>query len=392
MALLLSACSDSSSIDWSDEEKAEIYSLSLSQLDQKAKPTKNSVINHVNAQKFGEQLFFNTRLSQNKDISCASCHQPELNFTDGKEVAQGMGTGSKNTPSIRGAYLNDWQFWDGRNDSLWSQAMGPIENTREMGFNRLALAHLIDADEHYKLQYEELFGLFPTIKDQSRFPLNAGPVDPDKNENLLKAWKQMDRQDQDIINQIFVNVSKAIAAFESTIGYPETALDRFSDELKLTGKSSQLNLEQQQGLQLFIGKANCVECHNGPKLTNGSFHQLGIGRGGVFDLGRATVVNQILRNSFNCLGQYSDANKEQCAALTDAPKTGIEWISAFKTPSLRNLKNTQPYMHNGLFMNLNEVVNFYNRPAKPEQGQSDLKPLDLTLEEQAALVKFLQVF
>ena len=149
--------------------------------------------------------------------------------------------------------------------------------------------------------------------------------------------------------------------------------------------------DERAGLRLFIGKAQCTQCHNGPLLTNNEFHNTGVLSfpGEVPDKGRAAGVREALANPFNCLGAFSDAPADACAELEYA-RTGYEVLGAFRTPSLRNLENTQPYLHKGQMYTLAEVLAHYNDAPPAMIGHNESKPLGLSAKELQQLEAFLE--
>ena len=169
----LSACSSdthNSSTYWSKDEIKILQTLSLSKLPPLAKDNSNNVANDPNAAEFGRQLFFDERFSHNSKISCVTCHIPEQYFTDGLTTAAGAQAGVRNTPTLIGTAYSPWQFWDGRSDSQWSQALAPLENKLEHAGTRNQFAHIIFSDNNYRKRYEELFGPMPDLSDKTRFP------------------------------------------------------------------------------------------------------------------------------------------------------------------------------------------------------------------------------
>src|SRR5690606_32821139 len=133
--------------------------------------------------------------------------------------------------------------------------------------------------------------------------------------------------------------------------------------------------DAEQGLKLFIGKARCTECHNGPLLTNNEFHNTGLLSypGELPDRGRLDALNLVVNDPFNCLGQFSDADQTQCKELKFM-RTGSELLGAFRTPSLRNLKNTEPYMHKGQLNTLEGVLEHYNEAPNAMIGHNEATP------------------
>lgn len=372
---------------WSKLELTLIKSLWIGNL-QPAKDPSNKYLNNPVAALLGQKIFFDPRFSQNGKISCSSCHQPELNFTDGLSNAEGVGKTNRNSPSIIGTIHSPWQFWDGRKDSQWSQALGPVENPVEHGSNRAAVAQLIARDTEYHVLYQKAFGKLPDLSNTDRFPLNAGPID---NSELATKWEGMGSQEKETINTIFANFGKALSAFETTIKPEPSRFDRYIEALLTKNQSAAeiiLNHNEIEGLRLFIGRGSCTNCHNGPLLTSHDFQNIGLANDS--SKGRLEAINQVLSDPFNCMGDYSDASKAECNELRFIKRSGNDLIGAFKVPSLRNVANTAPYMHDGRFDALYQVLEQYNKAPKPKSGMSALHPLNLTEDKLHFLEAFLR--
>lgn len=372
---------------WSKLELTLIKSLWIGNL-QPAKDPSNKHLNNPVAAQLGQKIFFDPRFSQNGKVSCSSCHQPELNFTDGLSKAEGVGKTNRNSPSIIGTIHSPWQFWDGRKDSQWSQALGPIESPVEHGSNRNAVAQLIASDTAYRSLYQEVFGKLPDLSNTNRFPLNAGPIN---NSELATKWEKMGQQEKIIINTIFANSGKALSAFEATIKPAPSRFDRYIEALLTNDNNAAaiiFNNNEIAGLRLFIGRGNCTNCHNGPLLTSHDFQNIGLANNS--SKGRLEAISQIINDPFNCFGDYSDASKTECNELRFIKKSGDDLIGAFKVPSLRNVANTAPYIHDGRFDSLYQVLEHYNKAPKPESGISTLHPLNLTEDKLLFLEAFLK--
>jgi len=152
-----------------------------------------------------------------------------------------------------------------------------------------------------------------------------------------------------------------------------------------------LTPDEVAGLRLFIGRAECIQCHNGPLFTNNDFHNTGVptGQGLSVDNGRALGVHLLLNDEFNCLGQWSDASEQDCAELRFVVSEGEQLEGAFKPSSLRNIAETAPYMHAGQFATLEEVLRHYNHPPLSPAGHNELEPLGLTNREIGQIIAFL---
>ena len=353
---------------WSTAEIQTIRSLALDALPP-PDVLGNAVADHPVAQQLGHRLFFDARLSANGLVSCATCHQPERRFTDGLPRAVGVALGSRNSMSLVGAAYSPWQFWDGRKDSLWSQAAAPLESAIEHGASRAQLARLLADDADYRRLYEELFGLLPALPKGT--------------------------------DAVFVNAAKALAAYERLLLPGETPFDRYAASLQEAGALSETPSEgtaagrfgrqEIEGLRLFVGKAQCINCHNGPLFTNHEFHNTGVlpAPGALPAKGRAEGVRLVLGDPLNCLGPHSDATTKPCPELAFV-RTGDDLVAAHKTPSLRNLAGSGPYMHAGQIDALGDVLRHYNRARNAIIGHNEAKPLNLLPYELKRLEAFLR--
>jgi cytochrome c peroxidase len=373
---------------WSVAQESQLRELWIGSLGPLPADPTNRVANDPRAAELGARLFHDRRLGRDGKLSCASCHRPELAFSDGRVVARGLGDGTRNTPSIVAAARSPSYFWDGRRDSQWSQALGPLESAHEMGTTRGAVVSLVA--RHYRKDYEAIFGALPKM-DVGHLAQAGSPLgSPEARE----AFRSLGEPERDAINGAFANVGKAIAAYERSLSFAPSRFDRYVSHV-LRGNHllarATLTLEERAGLELFIGRANCTLCHRGPLLTGHDFFSLGLpfgasgpdpGRGGAFELLRS--------DPFNCQGRYSDAKPEACDELRFLADDKLGFLANFKTPSLRNVARTAPYMHAGQFTTLREVVEHYNRaPSVPFPEHTDILPLDLSAAQKAELVAFL---
>jgi len=269
---------------------------------------------------------------------------------------------------IAGAAHSSWLFWDGRKDSLWSQALGPLEDAVEHGSNRTQIANVLTV--HYKAEYEALFGPMP---DVSGLAEQAGPLG-DAAERA--AWQSMSPDRRDDVNRVFANLGKAIAAYERTLTPGESRFDRYVRAVIARDPDGQRVMSSQEvnGLRLFIGKGQCATCHNGPLLTDQHFHNTGVPSRDAAqpDRGRAAATAKVQRDEFNCLGKYSDAAPDACQELRFMVADDPTLVGAFKTPSLRNVALRAPYMHAGQFTSLEGVVAHYVKSPAAAVGHSEL--------------------
>ncbi|WP_374583374.1 cytochrome-c peroxidase [Pseudoduganella sp.] len=370
--------------DWNGNERAILATLRLSQLPPVPADPSNRVEGKPQAVALGRQLFFDPRLSSNGKVSCASCHDPKQQFQDGRAVGQGVGTGIRRTMPVTGSGYSAFLFWDGRKDSLWAQALGPLEDAAEHGGNRLAFARVVQ--QHYRNEYEALFGLLPDLR---KLPSDASPLGTPQQQ---AAWQAMDKASQQEVSRVFANIGKALAAYEKTLQFKASRLDRYIDGVLAGDKSAEqlLTVSEKNGLRLFIGAGRCVTCHAGPMLTDQQFHNTGIAPHGPMPqvLGRRAGIAKVLADEFNCLGPFSDAKPEQCGELrfiADGP--ALE--GAYKTPSLRNVALRPPYMHAGQVGSLAEVVAHYRAAPKAKIGKSELERLKLGEQDVRDMAAFL---
>jgi len=377
--------------EWSSTERQILNQFSFKHIPHYSRDPSNKLLNNANAIKLGKSLFNDVRLSHNKNIACSSCHIKALAYTDNKKLAKGMRDGNRNTPSLLNVAEQNWFFWDGRKDSLWAQALGPIENPAEHDFTRVEIFHFIATDQHYRKNYQQIFSqkdhALPTLDELKYYPKKAGP---ESSLDHVIAWKKISKDQRNRVNRIFSNIGKVIAAFVSTIKNKPSRFDRFIDEINTKGKSTVLNESEQKGLKLFISqKTGCLNCHSGALLSNKEFHNIGTGIRGM-DNGRSEIIDAVIRDPFNCLGQYSDAKPEECLELKFANKDRHVLTGAYKTPSLRNLSKTAPYMHDGRFSDLKEVINYYMSIDQEKAKETDLPAMKkLSKVEQSHLLNFL---
>src|SRR4051794_32234828 len=184
--------------EWNQDEIATLRGLWIGSLPALPPDPSNKVADDERAVALGQQLFFDTQLSANGKVACASCHLPEQGFQDGKPLGQGVGTTARRTMPIAGAAYSPWLFWDGRKDSLWAQALGPLESAVEHGGSRTQYAHLIE--RAYRAEYEAFFGQLPALSDAARFPPAAGPG---AESTARSAGERMTPADRATVSRIY---------------------------------------------------------------------------------------------------------------------------------------------------------------------------------------------
>jgi len=301
----------------------------------------------------GRQLYFDKRLSADGTVSCATCHDPLKGFSDAHPVAVGIKnqTGARNSPTVLYSGFNEVQFWDGRAPTLEEQAKGPLVNPVEMGqVSHEAVVKAVTAIPEYGNAFKAAFGSPAVTVDR---------------------------------------IVQAIASFERTVAPFTSPFDRF-----LAGQKDAISDSAKRGFVLFQGKARCVTCHefnnSFPYFTDNKFHNIGVAMKGNFE--------QLARQAQSVPAKGAET---QQAAL--AHKPGFEalgrWIvtrqpkdiGAFKTPTLRNVTLTAPYMHDGSQATLEVVMDFYNKGGEPNPNlDGGIRPLNLTKEEISDVIEWMK--
>lgn len=317
----------------------------------------------------GARLFRDPRLSRGSAISCAGCHDPARGFTDGRPRAVGLALHDRNTQGLLNAGLQRWFGWDGGADSLWAASIRPLLAPGEMGSSAAAVAAVVRGDPGLAAAHAKAFR-------------RAAPVEALDDETLL------------------VDVAKAIAAWVETRVSPRTPFDDFRDALARgdATAAARYPADARRGLAIFIGRGNCNVCHHGAAFSNGEFHDVGIpfvvGPGRV-DPGRHAGIRRLREDPFNLLGRWNDetpgatARSARTRHVTLQHRNWGEW----RTPGLRGLSRTAPYMHDGRLATLRDVVRHYatlDEDRLHADGEALLKPLNLSEREIDDLVAFLR--
>lgn len=375
----------------------------------------NAVADDPDAAALGKMFYFDTRFSgpltvdggeaglgpigATGRVACVSCHEPTAGGVDQRSrggVSVAAGFTGRASPTVLNAAYSPWLFWDGRADSLWSQALGPIEAPVEHNTSRLHVARVIH--QLYKEPYETLFGALPDLDDTDRFP-DTIPADPENDVDEMTTrgrpgdayWDAMSAEDQELINRVFSNFGKAIEAYERQLVDTSSPFDRF-----MAGDVEAMPSAAVRGAKLFVGKASCNECHDGPAFSDGTFRNIGIPQEGEHvpaeDRGRADGIESVRASIFNGAGVFSDDESAGTKKLADIEE-GDENIGAFKVPTLRNVTLGAPYMHTGAVQDMSAVMDFYNDADSTSGfvGQIDdtIEPLLLSEAELNDLAEFL---
>jgi cytochrome c peroxidase len=338
----------------------------------------NAVADSPLAAAFGKALFFDDALSPSGTVSCATCHDAAKHLSDDLPVAQGLGALSRRTPSIALSAHARWQFWDGRADTLWGQALGPLEAPAEFGSSRLFVAKRIAAA--HAAEHAAAFPGEP-LPDMSSWPDNGAPGDP--------PYDALSAEERDAATRVFVQAGKAIAAYERTFRVQPNPLDAY-----LAGDFGALGPDQKYGLALFV-RLGCMQCHWGPRLTDDAFHDTRTPTGlasGAADPGRLTGLARLLQSDFRGAGRWSDAPE---AALEVPLSPSPSMLGQFKTPPLRGVADAHYLGHGGAFDQLSGIAEAYGHGGVPERDRSSAGARDPWLPTfgetaQWGLVPFLQ--
>jgi cytochrome c peroxidase len=404
-----SACSDSSfeAPAGPTADTKGTAARSLSPLPAVPPDQTNAVADSAPAAALGQMLFFDKSFSgaiaigddgvngglgamgESGKVSCASCHiGAALDDRRSKPGNVSLGTdyGTRRALPLVNASFYNWANWGGRFDSQWSLPLAVAENAKIMNGTRLQIVHAIYAK--YKADYEAIFPaldprLEPSHPSAAAFPPKGKPkkalADPDG------PWELMAGSDRTIVNTIYANYGKAIAAYLRLLVSRESPFDKYA-----AGDKSAISDAADRGLSVFAGKGQCIACHNGPHFEDGQFHALGVPSP---DLGRYNDVADLLGSPFNSNGAFS-------ANVTTGKLTGLAKSDAqrgqFRTKSLRGVAVAGPYMHAGQLATLEDVVAFYKKGGgelAADAGivkDAKLHVLDLTPQESADLVDFLK--
>ncbi len=292
----------------------------------------------------GKKLFFDRRLSGDGTMSCATCHAPESGFADALPISLSYPTTRnwRNAPGLVNVAWRKTLFRDGRSSSLEEQALFPMMSPFEMNRNPDYLEEVLKTVPAYVDAFRSVFGGEITRR----------------------------------------RVAMAIAAFERTLLSRATPLDRH-----LRGEPGALTARQRAGLDLFLGKAGCAACHNGPNLEDGKFHRLGVPEDPKLKDDPGVVATARFVGKVSGFPDYRTLREDPGRFLVT--KDPADW-KAFATPPLREVAATAPYMHNGALGTLREVIDFYDRGGGDDPEKSPLlRPLGLTKEEKESLREFL---
>lgn len=291
----------------------------------------------------GKKLFFDRRLSGDGTMNCGTCHDPNTGFSDGLDISLNYPTTRnwRNSPTLLNVAFQKSLFHDGRASSLEEQAIFPMMSAFEMNQNLDFMEEEIRSVPEYLAEFTEVFG------------------------------------DDDVTRE---RIAMAIAAFERTLVSRDSPLDRF-----LLGDKQALSPQARQGYEIFTGKGNCVECHNGVSLSDDEFHALNVPENPEHLKDPRIAATRRFVAKVSHFPEYRTLAEDPGRYLVT--KNQQDW-KAFRTPTLREIAGTAPYMHNGIYETLDEVIEFIN--AGGGKGNKALKPLQLTAAEKEQLKIFLE--
>ncbi len=295
----------------------------------------------------GRQLYFDPRLSVDSTVSCASCHNPAEGYSAQTKTGVGIRgqLGGRNSPVSFNRILSGAQFWDGRADSLEAQAVGPIQNPIEMGFTHEGVVKRLGEMPVYRKQFETIFGELTIDR--------VGQAIAAFERVLVTAPSPYDHQEQ----------FQSFAALDADDIAEDADLAAKYAAAKAAVAAQPMSEEAKRGREIFFSeKGNCTACHVGANLADENYHNIGIGMDKPEpDVGRFAVTK-------------------------DPADTG-----AFKTPTVRNVALSAPYMHDGSIATLEEVVEWYDKGGHPNPNLSaKIRPLKLSSQEKADLVAFMK--
>jgi cytochrome c peroxidase len=405
------------------DERAALMALRYDDAAAAPADPSNRVADDPAARTFGRRLFFDASFSgrllegdndgaaatlgkqgEAARVSCAGCHVPSDAFVDTRSPHQQVSLAAqwtlRRSPTLLEVGFAPLYNWDGRRDSLWNQALGVVESNREFNSSRLFFAQRLHAA--HRAEYEAIFGAMPPLDDAARFPQltaeTTGCVEVTTTKgSTFKCrgvpgdaadYDGMAPADQLLVSQVAANGGKAMAAYVRQLRCGPGRFDKWLD-----GDATAMTAAEQRGAALFVGRAGCVSCHSGPRLTDGAFHNVGLSPAivavaihDVNDRGAAVGVADALKDPTSTAGPLSDGDRKALPAVTPALE------GAFRTPTLRCSANHPSFMHTGQIQELGLVMSFFDRGGDRVgnyPGTNELKPLGLTEREREDLAAFM---
>jgi len=386
----------------------------------------NRFADNAPAAEFGRKLFFDARFSgrllegdndggphtlgkqgEAGRVACAGCHVPQAGFLDsrtlGHSISLAAGWGRRHAPSLNDVGQDKLLMWDGRRDALYNQIFEAIESHVEMNSSRLFVAQQLS--RFHRAEYEGIFGRLPEFNDPGEYPQipatetgcrPAGPSPKAVCDGVIRGnpgdggdFDNLPVAKQEAVTRAVVNMGKAIGSYERRLSCGQGRFDAW-----VNGRSDAMSAAELRGLKLFVGKAQCVQCHSGPYFSDQKFHNVGlvpqtvaVAFRDVADGGAYAGIGAALKDPLNTRGRFSDGDDGRLPEVLDEQLRG-----AYKTPMLRCVSQRLAFMHTGQITDLGAVVEFFNRGGSPLKliGRNELKPLGLSSSETAELLLFLK--
>ncbi len=372
--MLAGALAGSLGLACTEPEEPFPNAAELEQLQSMHTPTRKPPVDPTNkygdnaqAAVLGDRLFDDEKLSSCGTISCKSCHDgPGRTVNTPTALGCNGNRTGRNPPSVLNSGYSTWFMWDGRADRLWNQALLPLLSPIEMASTPAILRARLS--ELYAADYRALFGKLPS---------------------------------EETDEQLLANFGKVMAAYQRTLNFNDAPFDQDVQRFIQAAEAGTAEADPAYlGLKTFMRKGQCIACHKGAMLSDDQFHNIGVKDQSNSSPGVTLAAGPLLNWVFNSAGQYSDArtgiesNRLQRLG-SDLVQKSAELEGAYKTPTLRNVELTGPYMHTGEVQTLEDVIELYNKGGEPAGNfagvvSQTITPLDLTDEEKQALLKLLK--
>jgi cytochrome c peroxidase len=290
----------------------------------------------------GKMLFFDRRLSGDGTMSCVTCHIPEMGFSDGQAISLSYPTTKnwRNSPTLINVAFNKFLFHDGRAANLEEQALFPMMSAFEMNQNLDFLEEEIRSVTEYRDAFRNVFGTDDITRER---------------------------------------IAMALAAFQRTLISRNAPIDNY-----LNGEENALSSEAKRGMEIFTGKGKCADCHYGVNMIDDKFHSLNVPEHPELQMDPRVAATRRFVAKLNNYEAYRTLDEDPGRYLIT--KDEKDW-KAFRTPTLRDISKTAPYMHNGIFETLEEVIDFFNKGGG--SANTEINPLGLTKAEKGYLKTFL---
>lgn len=356
------ALAQGAGVAWTPDERARILTHGPWPPAPRRDPD-NQLSGNAAAIEFGRRLFHDPSLSANGYVACVGCHQTDRAFADGIARARGLAPLPRNTIALANLLQQRWFGWGGGADSLWMASLRPMLDAREMDVQPARAVTRFGLSADLSCRYRALFGRAPAHAD----------------------------------DELLVNLGKAIAAYLETFITGRSAFDHFRDALARGDRMamSAYPAAAQRGLRLFVGRGGCSRCHAGPNFSDGAFHDDGVplhSAAGKLDAGRAADLPALRASRFNRDGPFSDSRAIADMHVRHPAAPGQTLQRAWRTPSLRNVTESAPYMHDGSLDTLDAVIGRHALPSTGIarlDGERLLRQPALGAGERADLVAFL---